>query len=338
MSVVSKPCALLEQHLKPLEKYLKMGGSDVTDICINRPQEVCVESKTKGWKIYPDKEITTERLRMLFEVLATTNQQKFNEEYPILATKIPGYNFRCHVLNSTITEDGISVSIRKCTASKYPLESYFPEDEEDDDEIDVSETDDPHEQVVAHVRELLTRKRKAEALKALMVEGGAVIVCGGTSTGKTSLVNSMLEYIPENERIITVEDTHELQVTQKNRVHIIKSKSGSDIGKLSYTEVIDSANRMRPDRVFFGELDVPNTMAFLRSINTGHRGSMGTLHANNAQAVIEALVMNMQLAGFDTSEDKIERYIKSKITAIVLAKCKIKEGKRRFTAKVVLPK
>lgn len=336
-----KPCALLDQHLKMLEKYLKVGGADVMNICINRPGEICIESKEDGWKIIKDKEVTTERLRMLFEVLATTSRQKFTEEYPILATHLEfnGIRYRCHVLNDTLTYDGISVSIRKGAVEKYPIESYFapipgytkPQDMLDDDE-------DPYADIVKELRPLLAENRQAEAVKLLMEAGGAVVICGGTSSGKTSFVNSMIDMVPMTERIITVEDTHELQLPHRNKVHIVTSKTGSGISKFSYSDIIDSGNRMRPDRIFYGELDVPNTMAFLRTINTGHKGAMGTLHANNPKAVVGALVMNMQLAGVPAEDAKIEKYLRGKITAFVSSRCIVFNGKSYFRAEVELPK
>ena len=337
-SPTSKPTALLEQHMKPLDRYLKTGGKDVTDICINRPGEIFIDSKSHGWKQHHDKEITEERLRMLAEVIATTSGQKFNDEYPILATDLPGYGYRCHILNKSIAYDGISVSIRKSTADKYPISSYFAPIPGLDWKKEICNAKDPHEAIADEIKPLLEQGKEDEAISILMKKGGAVVVCGGTSSGKTSFVNSMVESIPLTERIITIEDTHELQLPHKNRVHIVKSKSGSDIGKVSYSEVIDSTNRMRPDRVFFGELDVPSTLAFLRSINTGHRGSMATVHANSPERVISALVMNLQLANFPANEVVLEKYVRTLLTAIVFARCIEWGGQKYFRSEVVLLK
>lgn len=330
MAALNRPMALIEQHLKPLERYLKMGGEDVTDICINVPGEIHLASKTKGWKVYKDKEITEERLKMLAEVLATNSDQKFNDEFPILATHLPGYDYRCHILNRGLAYEGISYSIRKPSVDVYPLESFFePIPGIANWRRELREVRDRHKALGDEVRPFLAECREWEALKLLMRKGGAVVICGGTSSGKTSVTNSMIMHIPMTERILTIEDVHELKLPQPNRVHIMKSKTSSDIGGIKYTDIVDSTNRMRPDRIFFGELDKENTYPFLRSINTGHRGSMATLHADNPDLVVPALVMNLQLAGFTGDERNIENYVRTLITAIVFSNC-IEVGDKKY--------
>jgi len=154
-------------------------------------------------------------------------------------------------------------------------------------------------------------------------------VSGGTSSGKTTFFNSLITHIPQETRIIAIEDTQELRIDQPNVVRIIKSKTGTDIAKVTYEDIINSCMRMRPDRLLLGELDIGNTAPFLRLLNTGHGGSMSTLHADGPNQALEALELNARLAGL---EGPVDRFARSGIDIIVHIK---RESRKKFAAEVV---
>jgi type IV secretion system protein VirB11 len=272
--------ALLAQHLRPFEKYFKRA--DVVEVCINRPEEVYLETLT-GWEVKQDKALTLSALKGLAHILATVTGQKFSEEIPTLATSIPGYGFRIQVVSGAMVESGISMSIRVARARRYPLDGYMS-------------------------------KAEAEALTAAVVGGKNILVAGGTSSGKTTFLNSLIQLIPPGLRLLTVEDSRELVVDHPNSVNLMKSKSGSDIAKVSYKDIINVCMRLRPSRILLGELDIENTVPFLRLLNSGHGGSMATIHADSPQEAFSAMVLNAQLAGL---VGPVEDYARRALDVIV---------------------
>jgi type IV secretion system protein VirB11 len=273
--------ALLKQVIKPLEKYFKIKG--LVELCINKPGEIWIETY-EGWDVKKDPDLTLKNLNSLAGILATTKGQVFDTTIPLLATALPGYGYRVQVAGGGMVSSGFSMSIRISAASRFPVEDYFQDAEERD-----------------RVKDLITK-------------GGNLLIAGGTSSGKTTLMNSLLQYIPQETRIVVIEDTEELVVDQPNNVRIVKSKSGTDIAKITYKDIINSCMRLRPDRLIMGELDIDNTLPFLRLLNTGHAGCMATVHADGAQEAIDAITMNAKLAGLT---GPVEDYARKGISAVI---------------------
>src|SRR6266446_3189165 len=156
-------------------------------------------------------------------------------------------------------------------------------------------------------------------LKACVMARANILVSGGTSSGKTTLLNVMSGYIPSDERIVTIEDAAELQLQQRH-VARLESRPASVDGTLEITlrDLVISSLRMRPDRLIVGEVRGPEALDMLQAMNTGHDGSMTTLHANkprDALARIETLVL---MAGYDLPMRAIRAQITSAINVIVL--------------------
>lgn len=274
--------ALLNQYLKPLRRYLDKPG--LIELSINQPGEVWTEMQ-EGWQCRKDAALTETLLNDLAAALATSSGQAFNASSPILATALPGYGYRVQIVSGQMVEGGFAMSIRAGTAKRFPLEGYMSRDE-------------------------------AEALIAAVKERKNIVVCGGTGSGKTTFLNSLLVHVPESERVGTIEDTRELIIDNPNRFSLIKSKSGTDLGRIGYKEIINSMMRMRPDRIIMGELDIENTVPFLRLLNTGHGGSAATLHADSPDEAIDAIVLNAQLAGLE-DRDAIEQYASKALDILV---------------------
>lgn len=285
---------LLEQHLQPLQRYFKRA--DVVEVCLNRPEEVRLETLA-GWEVKQDKALTLERMRGLAQILATLSGQEFSLETPILSTSIPGLGFRVQIVSGAMVASGFSMSIRVGRAQRYDLTNYMDAPE-------------------------------AEKLTEAIRSGRNILVAGGTSSGKTTFMNSAIQHIPTDQRIITVEDSRELIVDQPNTVNMMKSKSGTDLAKVTYRDIINAILRMRPDRVLMGELDIENTVPFLRLLNTGHGGSMATIHADSPQEAFGAMVLNAQLAGL---VGPVEEYARKALNVIVHLK---RVDRRTFRASV----
>jgi type IV secretion system protein VirB11 len=276
--------ALLSKNLEILAPYLKK--KNIVEISINKPQEVWIETTNKGWSCIKDKNLTHARLMSLTKILATESHQDFDEETPILSLSLPKYNYRLQVISGAAVDSGFALSIRVTTEVEIPLSSWFD-------------------------------KTTIKALKSHIKDRKTILVSGGTGSGKTTLLNSLLREIDNNDRIVTLEDSKELIIKQPNHIRLLKSKTGTDVAKLTYKDFINVIMRLRPDRILLGEIDVENTANFLRLINTGHDGSFATIHANTIKGAISAIVLNCQLAGFQGTEDAVAKYALSHIDLII---------------------
>ena len=274
---------LIRQALAPLEPHFKT--KDLVELCINKPYEVWLETRN-GWISKTDKKLSLEWFHDFSTIIATHSEQKFDDFNPILSTHIPHYGYRLQVTGGALVDSKMSLSIRVGTASLYPLDSYMNEIE-------------------------------SNRLRNAVLSSKTVLVAGGTSSGKTTFLNSLVDIIPHDQRIIAIEDTKELIVPHKNFTRMMKSKSGTDLAKTTYKDIINACMRLRPDRLLMGELDIENTMPFLRIINTGHGGSLATVHADSTAGAIDAIVLNARLSGAQGSDDDIRRYALNSIDAIV---------------------
>lgn len=144
-----------------------------------------------------------------------------------------------------------------------------------------------------------------------------ILISGGTGTGKTTLLNACLKVVPKNERIITVEDTREVNVTQSNTAHLLFNEEDERITALN---MFKACLRLRPDRILLSELRGAEVWPYLRAANSGHPGSLSTVHADTPEGAFTQLVFMMQQAGSTSSEEQIRTYIKSIINVVIQIK------------------
>ncbi len=267
--------AILRKALAPIEKYLDQ--KDLVEICINRPGEVVLETTSGEWISKKDSNLTIQNLHKIASLLATYSGQDFSDSVPAVACHIPDYGYRIQIVFGSMVESGVCFSIRVGTSRLFELESYMD-----------AET--------------------AERLKQAIIKGRTIVVSGGTSTGKTTFINSASRYIPENCRVVVIEDVKEIMQHHKNFLRILKSKSGSDVANVTYKDIINWTTRLRPDRILMGELTTDNSHVFLRIINTGHAGCMTTLHADSPEQAIDAIEQNCSLSG-ELHGDRIRDYV-----------------------------
>jgi type IV secretion system protein VirB11 len=160
-----------------------------------------------------------------------------------------------------------------------------------------------------------------------------IIISGGTSTGKTTFTNAALLAIPVHERLITVEDAREVQLpNHHNRVHLLASKGGQGRAKVTTQDLIEACLRLRPDRIIVGELRGAEAFSFLRAINTGHPGSISTLHADTPTMALEQLKLMVMQAGLGMPPDEIKKYIEAVIDVVV--QLKRGSGGKRYISEV----
>lgn len=134
-----------------------------------------------------------------------------------------------------------------------------------------------------------------EDIKQFIIQRKNILVSGGIGTGKTSFLNALLEFLPLDDRIISVEDSPELRIKNNNKVQLIVAKN--DQTAYTYKDGLNDAMRLRPDRIFVGEIDTRNTLLFLRLSNIGHRGMVSSIHANGVEDAIHAITLNAKFEG-----------------------------------------
>lgn len=298
--------ALLRKEIEPLEKYLKR--SDLVEICINKEHQLICETIKGDWEVIKDKHITLSKMWSLAETLATLSGQIFSEATPLYSGCLPVYGYRIQINMGAMVESGISIAIRIGSVGKYQLEDYMPAAE-------------------------------AKRLKGYIVEGKTIMINAGTGCGKTTFLNSCIEYIPKNLRIITLQDSPELVVPHENHVSLIKSKTSTHVAKLDYSAYINSITRLRPDRILLGEIDTHNTFAFLNLANSGHSGSISTIHSTTPEEAFQRICQNASFGGSQgATQSDLMAYAKSAIDVFVSLSRKVENGKRKFTAAITWEK
>lgn len=290
----------LKETLSKISRYLEMKNT--VEIMINKPKEVIVENAKGEFRYFADNALDLKALKAICFGLANATGQLLSAEYPVLSTFIPLYGYRFQAVVGTCVDTGISISIRIGNARTFPLDNYFKDTVADVNHaaLDNNLSDD-------------WDRPLAEYIAALIIKGKNFLVSGGTSTGKTTCVNSLIQYIPKELRIITLENMRELSVPHANRVHLTASESKrTNLYKLLSNSIL----RMRPDRIIIGELTTDLTEFYLRLSSTGHDGSMTTVHADSPVKALDAVMRNLLLAGssFDVS---LMDYIASTIHYVI---------------------
>jgi type IV secretion system protein VirB11 len=312
--------AALDSYLSPLKSILERDG--VSEVSINRPFEVWIE--LKGDMIREDlPTFDLSHIKSLARLVAQSTEQRLSEEEPLLSATLPN-GYRIQVVFPPACEVGTAVlSIRKPTSIKWNLDDY--------DKMGIfgntviKEEEDKNNLVLS---KLLKVNRIKDFLQRAVIYRKNIIISGGTSTGKTTFTNAMIQAIPHEERLISVEDAREIDFSfHKNHIHLLASKGGQGRAKVSTQELIEACLRLRPERIIVGELRGSEAFSFLRAINTGHPGSISTLHADTPKMALEQLKMMVMQAGLGMSPSEISSYINNVIDVVVQLK-RGEKGKR----------
>ena len=312
--------AALDSYLAPMKKILEADG--VNEISINRPGEIWVE-KQGDMILESMPALDIEHLKSLGRLVAQATEQRISEEEPLLSATLPN-GFRIQIVFPPACEQGtVVMSIRKPSVLKWTLDDY--ERMGMFEQTSVGEVEDKNDLVLA---KLLKLNRVKDFLERAVLYKKNIIISGGTSTGKTTFTNAMLRSIPHDERLITAEDAREVDLSSHpNHVHLLASKGGQGRANVTTQQLIEACLRLRPERIIVGELRGAEAFSFLRAINTGHPGSISTLHADTPKMAIEQLKMMVMQAGLGMTPSEIYSYIKNVVEIIVQLKRGAK-GKR----------
>ncbi|MEJ8624914.1 CpaF/VirB11 family protein [Helicobacter pylori] len=258
---------LLKSYLDDFMPILSQ--SDLNEVVFNKEKEYFLHRPKEKVRCFNEK-FTNDYLLVFCEQLAIFRNQKFTLKTPKLNTSLPYTQIRINALHpSIIASSNISINIRVPSNFKFEINAFK-----------LSE-------------KCLAKNITYDFLLNLVSAGKNILISGGTASGKTSFVNSLIENIPKNERVVTIEDSPELKISNEDQVNILVDKSGS--GFFTYEDGLNAAMRMSPDRLLLGEIDTHNTALFLRLANTGHSGMISTLHANSVVDAFIAICQNINL-------------------------------------------
>ncbi|AZR81112.1 CpaF family protein [Thiomicrospira sp. S5] len=286
--------------LGPIEPLL--ADSSVSDILINGYNQIYVE-RNGQLELTDVRFISEEHLRNKVDRMLYTTGRRVDESSPLVDARLPDGS-RINIIIPPLAVDGISVSIRR-----------FPE---------------------KHLRakDMIAFGAMTEQMFLFLdyaVKAGLnVLVCGGTGSGKTTTLNMLSGLIPENERTVTIEDSAELRMQQSHVVRLeTRPPNAEGAGEVTQRELLKNALRMRPDRIVLGEVRGGEVLDMLQAMNTGHDGSLATLHANSPRDSIARLELMINLSGVDIPAQSIRKQIASAIDLIIYVN-RGKDGKRRM--------
>jgi len=282
----AKAQSLLE-YLQVLSPFL--DDPDNTEIVINKPGEVITESR-HGWRYHDAPDLSLAWCNSVAKLTATFSGQKLDARHPLISATLP-QGERIQVAIPPTTRSGhISMTIRKPSVIDFTLDDYQEQGFFDACEDVTDELSDTEKKLLA----LKEERRFKEFLELAVASRQNIIVSGSTGSGKTTFFKSLLKHVPDDERLLSIENVDELALykTHPNTVSLFYSAGGQGVSPVTQQQLLESSLRMKPDRIFVAEL-IRGDEAFyyLRNVNSGHPGSITTMHANSARLAIEQLVL-----------------------------------------------
>jgi pilus assembly protein CpaF len=287
--------------LGPLEVLLK--NPDINDILVNAPDQVYVEEKGK-LKLSTVKFRDNNHILNIATRIVSKIGRRIDTSVPLVDARLEDGS-RVNIIIPPLAIDSPSISIRKFSDIRISLDMMCKQGNLSQDMA-----------TCLHI-----------ASKARL----NIVISGGTGSGKTTLLNAMSEMIDEGERIVTIEDAAELRLVQPHVVRLETRPANIEgKGEINQRDLVKNSLRMRPDRIILGEIRADEAFDMLQAMNTGHDGSMSTIHANNPRDSIARLENMVAMAGFKIPAIAIKQQIVSAIDLIVQIN-RMHDGKRRIT-------
>lgn len=286
--------------LGPLEPFLK--DPTISDILVNSYKNIYVE---RFGKIEPTNArfMDNEHLMKIIDKIVSSMGRRIDESNPMVDARLADGS-RVNVVIPPLALDGPMVSIRRFSVVPLELEDLIK-----------------NQSLVPEFREILQGLVKSKL---------NILLSGGTGSGKTTLLNVLSRFIPETERIVTIEDAAELQLKQDHVVRLETRPANIEgRGEIIQRDLVKNSLRMRPDRIIVGEVRGSESFDMLQAMNTGHDGSMTTIHANTPRDALMRLETMVAMANFDIPSEFIRKFISSAID-IVIQVTRLVDGKRKL--------
>jgi pilus assembly protein CpaF len=285
----------------PIQRFL--DDREVTEIMVNSTDPIFVERAGKISRT-TSRFSNEEHLRQVIERIVASVGRRVDEASPMVDARLPDGS-RVNAIIPPLAVDGPALTIRKFAADPYGVDDLI---------------------------HLKTMTRPMASLLEACVEGKLnMLISGGTGSGKTTLLNVMSSFVPANERIVTIEDSVELQLLQEHVVRLESRPANIEgRGLVSIRDLVRNSLRMRPDRIVVGEVRGAEALDMLQAMNTGHEGSMSTLHANSPRDALSRLETMVLMAGLDIPVSAVREYVSSALSVIVQL-ARMSDGTRRIT-------
>jgi pilus assembly protein CpaF len=286
----------------PIDAILK--DDDVSELMVNGPNQVFVERK--GKLILTDIKFNdNEHLKSIIDRIVTKVGRRLDESTPLCDARLLDGS-RVNAVGPPLAIDGCSLTIRKFKKDALKIQDL--------------------------INFGALTPMAAELLKACVYAHLNIIISGGTGSGKTTLLNVTSGFIPNDERIVTIEDAAELQLQQEHVVRLeTRPPNIEGKGQITIRDLLKNSLRMRPDRIVIGEVRAGEALDMLQAMNTGHDGSLATLHANTPRDALRRLETLVLMAGFDLPQRAIREQVASAIHLIIQTN-RLKDGSRKITA------
>ncbi|MFN7114797.1 MAG: CpaF family protein [Alphaproteobacteria bacterium] len=285
----------------PLEELLEMEG--IADIMINGPKTIYIELSGKIQRASIEFRDNQHLLTICQRIVGVIGR-RVDESSPICDARLPDGS-RVNVIIPPLAVDGCTMTIRKFAKEKLTLDKL--------------------------VGFNAMTPNCAEMIKIVGNCRANVLVSGGTGSGKTTMLNCLTLYINQGERIITCEDACELQLQQPHVVRLeTRPPNLEGIGEVTMRDLVKNCLRMRPDRIIVGEVRGPEAFDLLQAMNTGHDGSMGTVHANNPREALSRMENMIAMGGLNLPTQAVREQIASAVNVIIQVQ-RLRDGSRKVT-------
>lgn len=303
--------AYLRTFLAPLSHWL--DRADITDILVNRPGEVWFEVIGQGLSRGDAPGLTDVALQRLAQQIAAASHQGVSREHPLLSAALPS-GARVQIIAPPATRAHMAIAIRKHVVADLGIDQY--EQSGAFDHVRFGDRGARADRRAELQRLLQARDVKGFLRRAVRTRAN-ILISGGTASGKTTLLNALLKEIPDEERLIVIEDTPEVKIDRANSLGLVAVKSELGEARVSVDELLQASLRMRPDRLLVGEIRGPEAFTFLRAVNTGHPGSITTVHADSPAGALDQVAFMTLQAGLTLSRSDVLDYARNVIDAVV---------------------
>jgi len=281
-----------------------LDDPDVSEVMVNGPKKVYIEKNgrlTKSGITFDDDDHV---LRIIDRIILPLGR-RVDAESPTVDARLPDGS-RVNAVIRPVSIDGPCITIRKFKKDKLSIEDLIKYDS--------------------------ITKNMAEFMRACVHAHLNIVISGGTGSGKTTLLNVLSSFIPETDRIVTIEDAAELQLQQDHVLRLETKVANLDgRGAVTIRDLVRNSLRMRPDRIVVGECRGGETLDMLQAMNTGHDGSLTTLHANSPRDALSRMETMVLMAGMDLPLKVVRQQISSAID-LIIQQTRLKDGSRKVTA------